>query len=479
MIVLSPDLSAVTSKYMDRPFLLINSNTVRPPVSPVGLEYVGEALQSAEISVEVIDLSWEQDWHQALVTGLSRQEPLAVGITFRNTDDCSSISNRSFLPWLKDLVSAVKGQTSAPVILGGVGFSINPGPSMEFSEADYGIAGDGEEVAIILAQRLQQGQSIADLPNLVHRYKGRLVCNRRKTADLAKLPVPKRRLFDNPRYQAQGAMVGIETKRGCPERCIYCADPLAKGRSTRLRPPKAIVEEIRNLFQQGVSWYHLCDSEFNIPLSHAKEVCQAILDSGLGDQIKWYTYCSPLPFDSELARLMAKSGCAGINFGVDSLCDGQLKRLRRRHRLSHIENLVSTLRAEGLNFMFDLLLGGPGESEDTVRATADEAQRLDLPLIGVAVGVGIYPGTPLSKKIRAETAENALKPAVYISPALGDDPIGLVRQCLGSSPRFLLLAGPGEQGSYNYVDDVWLSRAIENGARGAYWDIIRGMRLPS
>jgi hypothetical protein len=129
--------------------------------------------------------------------------------------------------------------------------------------------------------------------------------------------------------------------------------------------------------------------------------------------------------------------------------------------------------------MFDLLLGGPGESEDTVRATADEAQRLDLPLVGVAVGVGIYPGTSLSKKIRAETAENALKPAVYISPALGDDPIGLVRQCLGSSPRFLLLAGPGEQGSYNYVDDVWLSRAIENGARGAYWDIIRGMRLPS
>ena len=105
---------------MDRPVVLINSNTVRPLVSPVGLEYVGEALESAGIYVEVIDLSWEQDWHQALVTILSHLEPLAVGITFRNTDDCSSISNRSFLPWLKDLVSAVKDLTSAPVILGGV-----------------------------------------------------------------------------------------------------------------------------------------------------------------------------------------------------------------------------------------------------------------------------------------------------------------------------------------------------------------------
>jgi len=458
---------------MDRPFLLINSNTARPPVSPVGLEYVGEALQSAGIGVEVIDLCWEQDCHQALSTGLSRLEPLAVGITFRNTDDCSSINHRSFLPWLRELVSAVKRQTTAPVILGGVGFSISPELSMKFSGADYGVAGDGEEAAILLTQRLQEGQSIADLPNLVHLHKGRLVCNQRKTADLAKLPIPTRRLFDNPRYQAQGAMVGIETKRGCPERCIYCADPLAKGKRIRRRPPKAIVEEMGNLLQQGVSWYHLCDSEFNIPLIHAKEVCQAILDSSLADQIRWYTYCSPLPFDNELAHLMAKSGCAGINFGVDSLCDEQLKRLGRRHRLSHIECLVSILQAEGLNFMFDLLLGGPGESEDTVRATVDEAQRLDLPLVGVAVGVGVYPGTPLAKKIRVETAKNALEPTVYFSPALGDDPIGLVRQCLGSSPRFLLLAGPGEQGSYNYADDSWLSHAIENGARGAYWDIIR------
>ena len=172
---------------------------------------------------------------------------------------------------------------------------------------------------------------------------------------------------------------------------------------------------------------------------------------------------------------MAKSGCAGINFGVDSLCDEQLKRLGRKHRLSHIESLVSVLRAEGLNFMFDLLLGGPGESEATVRATVNETERLDLPLVGIAVGVGVYPGTPLAKQIIVDTAKYPLQPVVYYSPDLGDDPIGLVRQCVGKNPRFLLLAGPGEEGSYNYADDDGLSRAINNGARGAYWDIIRKM----
>ncbi len=460
---------------MDRPFVLINSNTVRPPVSPIGLEYVGEALQSAGINIEVIDLSWEPDWHQAIINRLSRLEPLAVGITFRNTDDCSPISNHSFLPWLKDLVAAVKSQTSAPVILGGVGFSINPLPSMEFSCADYGIAGDGEDTAVILAQRLQQGQSFTDLPNLIHRYQRRLVNNRRKTVDLATLPARRRNLFNNSRYRSLGALVGIETKRGCPEQCIYCADPVAKGKKKRLRPPEAIVGEIKSLLQQGVSWYHTCDSEFNIPISHAKEICQAILDNGLGDKIKWYTYCSPLPFDRELAKLLARSGCAGINFGVDSLCDEQLQRLGRRHRLSHIENLVSILKDEGLNYMFDLLLGGPGETEDTVRDTINQVERLDLPLVGLAVGVGVYPGTPLAKQINLEAAKDPLQTSVYFSPAMGEDPVGLARRCVGKNPRFLLLAGPGEEGSYNYADDNWLSRTIENGARGAYWDIIRKM----
>ena len=80
-------------------------------------------------------------------------------------------------------------------------------------------------------------------------------------------------------------------------------------------------------------------------------------------------------------------------------------------------------------------------------------------------------------RLGEEGIQDFLEPAFYFSPALGDDPVGLVRQCLDGDPRFLLLAKPGEQGSYNYVDDRWLSQAIENGARGAYWDIIRKSRL--
>lgn len=51
---------------MTRPILLINTNVTRPLVSPVGLEYVGEALIEAGLPVRLLDLSFESDWRALL-----------------------------------------------------------------------------------------------------------------------------------------------------------------------------------------------------------------------------------------------------------------------------------------------------------------------------------------------------------------------------------------------------------------------------
>ncbi len=72
-----------------RSILLINSNVVRPPVSPVGLEYVAEALIEAGVLVQVLDLSFKPDWKASLQSELKDEEPVAVGLSVRNTDDCS------------------------------------------------------------------------------------------------------------------------------------------------------------------------------------------------------------------------------------------------------------------------------------------------------------------------------------------------------------------------------------------------------
>lgn len=467
-----------------KPFVLVNTNVVKPPVSPVGLEYVGESLLQAGVPVTVVDLVFAEDWRQTLRKALS--EPLAVGVSVRNLDDCSPVTRHSFIPWITEVVSYIRSLTEAPVILGGAGFSTCPEGTLRQVDADYGLAGDGEETAVMLLQRLERRENPDDIPGLVYRRDdGTVVSNPCRYSIPDTFPPPRRSLFDNLRYEREGAMVGVETKRGCPSGCIYCADPVARGRQLRLRPPKAVVAEVEDLVRRGVSWFHLCDSEFNLSVEHAYEFCQLLIEKKLGERVRWYCYCSPVPFSGELASLMKRAGCAGINFGVDSLDDGQLLRLGRKHRFGDVVSLVEIMHRKGFSFMFDLLLGAPGETVETMRNSLERVRRLDVPVVGVALGVRVYPGTALGKMalkgrldegLSEKSFDDLSKPVYYTSPALGPDPFGLLKELVGGDERFLCLAAPGEEAAYNYAGDDFLSWAIQNGARGAYWDILRRFR---
>jgi hypothetical protein len=433
---------------MPAPILLVNTNITKPPVSPVGLEYVGEALIEDQLPVRILDLSFVGDWKSVLSEEIQNHEPIAVGISVRNTDDCSFITRKSFLPWISDVVAEVRKQSRSLVVFGGAGFSVMPEAILKLTKADVGIVGDAEETMVALVRRLSANNDFRDLPNLVYSRGDELIRNKRVGITLNSLPIPRRRLVDNKRYEELGAMVGIETKRGCSQKCVYCADPVVKGRTIRLRPPYIIVTEMKDLLDQGVSWFHLCDSEFNLPINHAKEVCQAIIDAELSSQAKWYCY---------------------------------LLRLGREHNCDTVQLLVRLLKTEGINYIFDLLIGGPGETEGTVRASIDMIRRLDVPVVGISAGVRVYPGTDLAKAISQGFARNALypknainyrDPTYFLSPYLGSYVLDLISDIVGDDSRFLLLSSPSEKGSYNCAGDESLCQIIEDGARGAYWDII-------
>ena len=165
---------------------------------------------------------------------------------------------------------------------------------------------------------------------------------------------------------------------------------------------------------------------------------------------------------------MKRSGCAGVNFGIDSLCDEQLLRLGRRHRLKDVAELVRILRQEELNFMFDLLVGGPGETEQTVTTTINKVKELDIPLTGISVGIRVYPNTPLGKAVANGFGNEGLHPSTaslygpvfYLSPLLGNKPLDLVQRLVADDPRFLFLAAPADKESYNYADDDALCQLI-------------------
>jgi radical SAM superfamily enzyme YgiQ (UPF0313 family) len=469
--------------------LLVNTNLMKPPVAPLGLDYLADRVRAARHEPMLLDLCFSTDI-EADIEAACRTGPDIIGCTVRNTDDCYFASGAFFLPGIKDIVSSLRKRSGAPVVLGGVGFSVMPEAVVESCGADFGIAGEGEEAFVRLLGALRSRSDLADVPGLVFRDE----CGLRRTpaaeVDLDRLPPRSRSFVDNRRYFAEGGQAGFETRRGCPMACIYCADPVAKGRRTRLLPPPRVVDELRSLLGQGIDHLHTCDPEFNVPLAHARDVCRAMIEAGLGERIRWYAYCAPAPFDADIATLMRKAGCTGIDFGADSGSDRMLHRLGRHFRAADLEAAARACRQAGIPFMYDLLLGGPDETRDSLQESLEFIRRVGPDCVGVSLGVRVYDGTPLADEVRRmgpletnpalrgerSSNESLVRPVFYLSTDLGPDPAALVRDAVGNDPRFFLPGGSEETRDCNYNDNDVLVRAIRDGARGAYWDILRRMR---
>jgi hypothetical protein len=58
---------------------LVNTNRLQPPVAPIGLDYVAEALHAAGHSIALLDLCWEENPESAIIRFLKKSEFGLIG----------------------------------------------------------------------------------------------------------------------------------------------------------------------------------------------------------------------------------------------------------------------------------------------------------------------------------------------------------------------------------------------------------------
>jgi tryptophan 2-C-methyltransferase len=468
---------------------LVNSNRIKPPIAPIGIDYVAAATRAAGIETNVLDLGLTTEDAATLQSHFSSNSPRLIGISFRNVDDCFWPSCKSYVQELEQLVRSLRRLSDAPIVLGGVGLSLFVERLVALSGADFGIHGDGEQALVALFEQLQCDRDWQKIPGLCWKQGELWVSNSPAWPDQLDSPRP-RDAIDNREYYRRGGQGGIESKRGCPRRCIYCADPIAKGRKVRYRSADAVAEEAAVLCAQGVEVLHFCDGEFNVPRGHALAVCDAFIAHGLQEKLRFYIYAAVRPFDAELANKLKRAGCVGINFTGDSAHPDMLLSYRAAHRREHLAEAVRLCRSEGIACMVDLLLGGPGETPETITHTLRNLQSIGPDCVGAALGMRLYPGTLVVEQLLAQGsldlnpgikrrytgAIDFVWPTFYVSPSLGDSPARLVRELIGTDDRFfppIDESDPALANDHNYSDNTELGIAIENGARGAYWDLLR------
>jgi hypothetical protein len=72
--------------------------------------------------------------------------------------------------------------------------------------------------------------------------------------------------------------------------------------------------------------------------------------------------------------------------------------------------------------------------------------------------------------------EKFFAPIFYLSAALGEDTPQYLANLIGGDERFFFMSPPEASGrNYNYNENALLVKAIRQGYKGAFWDILRRM----
>lgn len=421
---------------MSKLVALVNPNRLQPGVAPLALEYLGAALERHGDSVRILDLCHVRNPREAIRAFFHETPPDLIGITIRNLDD---VVFYCFLAEeMKPLIEEIRSASSAPVVLGGSGFSIAPELLLDYFGVDLGIAGEGDKSLPMLIDRLGSVEKYPEIPGLVWRDGSCIRRNPIGCTDVNALRLAKRGRINQSAYsysEGRKGCAGVQTKRGCSNRCIYCVVPNIEGTTVRLRDPADIADEMENLAASGVRRVFLADSEFNYPLEHAMSCCEEFISRGMAKKLTWQAYASPGQFNAGLARKMKEGGCDLLITTLDSGDDAVLERLGKPFRTEDAVSCVRACQEADLNAIYCLTLGGPGETIDTVMKTLAMMQSLKPAKVtfGEPQGLRVYPGTPLADIVREEGFtrsnpnlhgqiegnEDLLRPVYYMSRGMG------------------------------------------------------------
>jgi len=109
---------------------------------------------------------------------------------------------------------------------------------------------------------------------------------------------------------------------------------------------------------------------------------------------------NPETVDPERLAVMREGGVSRLSIGVQSFHDAELRAIARFHGARGAVDSVRAARAAGFDSIsLDLMLGIPGQTMETWRATLDQALALEPDHLS-AYGLTLEPATPLAKQVR-------------------------------------------------------------------------------
>lgn len=359
-----------------------------PPFIPLSLGYLGAMCEKNGYDVSIIDCQGERLTHEDFRRVFEKTEADVVGIT------SATLTYKSALK-VAEIVKECS--PNCTTILGGCHATFwDLNALNECPQLDVIVRKEGELTFMELLRKLENKEDLGDVKGITIRRGDKIVRNedRPYIENLDDLPFPAHHLLNLKSYVKVGKLIiPVMTSRGCVYWCDFCTAVRMFGRKYRMRSPKNVVDEIEYVHKRfGVDQFTFYDDAFTVDQKRTEEICDEIIRRKLN--IHWDCETRVDMVNKPLLDKMKKAGCIAVWFGVESGSQMIIDKMHKKFTIEQTRKAFKIAHEVGLMTVASVILGFPGETEETAWETVNFVRSLNPVDVGFYIATP-YPGTPL------------------------------------------------------------------------------------
>jgi anaerobic magnesium-protoporphyrin IX monomethyl ester cyclase len=354
--------------------LLAGGASPRPPLNLLNL---AATVREAGYSVKIID-GLVVDGMGEVIKAVAAFAPRFIGITSMTAhiDMSRQIADRLHrcLPNIR-------------IIIGGIHVSTLPEETLQqFPAFDVGVVGEGDLTIVELLRCLDSGGDIKKVQGLIVREGKDTVRteSRPLIRDLDLLPLPAWDLLPGfiqnytPSISRKTRLPSafIVSSRGCPFGCTFCNNSV-HGRTFRSYSVDRLIQIVDHMVNvYKVKDLTIYDENLALDKKRIKSFCHRLISENY--DLTWSCDARTDSVDEDILDLMSRAGCRAIWYGMESGNPDILKRYNKQITISDIEKAVRLTKKFRIKACGSFIIGGPGETPQTIKETIRFATRLDL-----------------------------------------------------------------------------------------------------
>ena len=347
-----------------------------------GVSHIATMAKLAGWNVKIRDLRMGEDFEDACRDAAERGGVMATPTFIDSYPVNLAILNR-----VRELNPQIV------TLIGGALVSSLPEPLITALKPDYTVLGEGEVTLLEVLDHIENGGSpisatgIAGLGLLLD-GKVHFTAKRKQLMDLDVLPIPDLFLFPSVQKDPVIPELGLTTSRGCYGRCSFCFLNMEK---LSYKSPERFEDEVKELVEKhSIRYFYINDLTFTSNLERTYKICDVLKKYGL----TWTCSTRVERIKPELLCYMHECGCRDIWYGVESVDQTVLDLADKATKVEEIEYAVAETVKAGIKVAANLIVGLPGESEESLRKMMDFCWKSEVIPISIKY-LTPFPGTKI------------------------------------------------------------------------------------